>query len=83
MARRSVIKYPNSVPGWSGCPETCPDYCPYADCTMPPEIAAKKQDSICHGWIIGKDGDVVLETAAAVRELNKQRRLMKMLGLGG
>ena len=55
--------YPNADPyrRWNGCPLTCPDSCPYEECTMPPDIAARTQFPVWHGWIVNEDGFVVKE----------------------
>ena len=54
-ARRTKI-YPNAWGEWKGCPETCPDDCPFPDCTMPPELCARMQKPICHGWVMTEEG---------------------------
>lgn len=56
-----MTRYPNATKEWFGCPMTCPESCPYEECVMPPEIAARTQHPVWHGWIIGDDGCVVRE----------------------
>ena len=53
--KRTMVDYPNAYGAWHGCPEDW-DNCPFEDCTMPPEICAKRQMPICHGWILTADG---------------------------
>lgn len=56
-----LTRYPNATKEWFGCPMACPESCPYEECIMPPEIAARTQDPVWHGWIIDKDGFTVME----------------------
>ena len=55
--------YPNASVSrrWNGCPMTCPDSCPYEECTMPQEIACRTQHPVWHGWIINEEGYTVME----------------------
>lgn len=55
-------RFPNAKPGWDGCPMTCPDSCPYAECTMPPELAASLEPPHWHGWIVNEKGFTEMDT---------------------
>lgn len=44
MPIKREVTYPNAFGLWKGCPETCPDDCPFEDCTMPVELAVKRID---------------------------------------
>ena len=61
MRRKATTIYPNAVFEWPGCPMTCPESCPYPDCTMPAHLATRLEPKVCHGWVVDKDGSVVLE----------------------
>lgn len=41
MPIKRDVTYPNARYDWHGCPMTCPDACPFEDCTMPGNLAAK------------------------------------------
>ena len=56
------IRYPNARAEWAGCPMTCPDRCPYEECTMPPEVAASLEPPHWHGWVYDKNGNVVRDS---------------------
>ena len=53
--------YPNASGAWHGCPMTCPDSCPFEECNMPPEIAARLEPPHWHGWVMDNDGNIVAE----------------------
>lgn len=55
--------YPNACGAWHGCPMTCPDSCPFEECNMPPEVAARYEPPHWHGWVMDDDGNIVPEKA--------------------
>lgn len=55
-------RFPNAKPGWDECPMTCPESCPFEECTMPLEMAARLEPPHWHGWIIDKNGFTVKDS---------------------
>lgn len=55
------IDYPNAEGSWHGCPMTCPETCPFEECSMPPEIAARLEPPHWHGWVTDEEGNIVPE----------------------
>lgn len=59
---RNGRTWPNAYGTWKGCPMTCPESCPFKECTMPPEVAASLEPPHWHGWVYDKNGNVVRDS---------------------
>lgn len=70
------VTYPNASASrrWRGCPMTCPDSCPYEECTMPPEIAESSQHATWHGWIVNSEGYTVMEGKMFGNKIGRRRK---------